>query len=331
MGRYCSPALQAHLDGGATTISIQCKITPVTQGYSPYGVTTLNRDVEYGGVTYLAAVGMMPSAVAFNGSMSVDNAEATSLMPEYDVPISEADIRAGVYDYAEFHLFIVNYEDLTMGHLTLQEGTIGQVSIDANGLSFVNELRGLSAQLKQSVCEKDSLTCRAIYGSQPAGSATPGPIQRFPCGKDATAQLVSGAVEEVGAETTLTFKLAGVTLVADELNPGMVMFTSGLNAGRTLEIESNTTDGWITLRFETMFPIAENDDLVYRSDCNKVARDTAKGCAAPHHWGTEWPLHFRGEPDIPIGDAGAMETPGANASPGQGSPDFVPYVQEAFD
>lgn len=327
MGRYCSPALQAHLDGGATTLSIQCKITPVTQGYAPYGVTTLNRDVEYGGVTYLAAVGMMPSAVAFNGSMSIDNAEATSLMPEYDVPISEADIRAGVYDYAEFELFLLNYEDLTMGHLTLQEGTIGQVSIDANGLSFVNELRGLSAQLKQSVCEKDSLTCRAIYGSQPLGSATPGPIQRFPCGKDATAQLVSGTVEEVGLENTLTFKLAGVTLVADELNPGMVMFTSGLNAGRTLEVESNTTDGWITLRFEAMFPIAPDDDLVYRSDCNKVARDTDKGCAAPHHWGTEWPLHFRGEPDIPIGDAGSMETPGASASPGDGSPDFVPLTE----
>lgn len=326
MGRHCSPEFQAHLDGGATTVSVQCRITPVTEGYASYGVTDLDRDVTYGGLTYVAAIGMVSSAVAFSGGMSVDNAEATSLMPEYDVPISEADIRAGVYDYAEFSLFLVNYEDLSMGHLTLQEGTIGQVSIDSNGLSFVNELRGLAAQLKQSVCEKDSLTCRAIYGSQPAGSATPGPIQRFPCGKDATAQLVSAVVEEVGLENTLTFKLASTALVLDELNPGMVLFTSGLNTGLTREIESNTTDGWITLRFETMFPIAPDDELVYRSDCNKIARDAVKGCKAPHHWGAEWPLHFRGEPDIPIGDAGSLETPGASASPGSGSPDYVPLT-----
>ena len=326
MGRYCSPAFQAFLEGGATTASGLLKITPVTPGYSPYGVTDGNMPITYLGLTYSAAVGMQPTAVALNGSLSVDNAEATSLMPEFDVPISEADIRAGVYDYAEFSLFLVNYEDLSMGHLTLLEGTIGQVSIDANGLSFVNELRALSAQLKQSVCEKDSLPCRAIYGSQKAGSATPGPIQRFPCGKDATAELVSGTVEEVGLENTLTFKLASTTLVADALNPGMVFFTSGLNAGLSREIESNTVDGWITLRFEAMFPIADGDGLQYRPDCNKIARDASKGCAAPHHWGTAWPLHFRGEPDIPIGDAGSMETPGASASPGEGSPDYVPLT-----
>lgn len=326
MGRHCTPEFQAHLDSGATTVCAMCRITPLTSGYPAYGVTDLDREVTYLGLPYSAAVGMQPSAVAFSGSMSVDNAEATSLMPEYDVPVSEADIRAGVYDYAEVWIFLVNYEDLSMGHLTLLEGTIGQISIDANGLSFVNEWRGLAAQLKQSVCEKDSLTCRAILGSQPAGSSTPGPIQRFPCGIDATAQLVSATVEEVGLENTLTFKLASTTLVADALNPGMAVFTTGLNAGRSLEIESNTVDGWITLRFEAMFPIADGDELLYRPDCNKIARDTAKGCAAPHHWGAEWPLHFRGEPDIPIGDAGAMETPGANSSPGEGSPDYVPLT-----
>jgi hypothetical protein len=77
-----------------------------------------------------------------------------------------------------------------------------------------------------------------------------------------------------------------------------------------------------------MFPINVADELDYRPDCNKVARDAVKGCKAPHHWGSSWPLHFRGEPDIPIGDAGSMETPGASASPGEGSPDYVPMATE---
>lgn len=332
MGRLIPSQLQTHLDGPATTTTELLKIMPVTEGYSPYGVTYGNKDIVYddggGELLYSAAIGMQATAIAFGGGMAVDNAESTSLMPEFDVPISEADIRAGVYDYAEFSLYIVNYEDLSQGHVTLIEGTLGQISIDANGLSFVNELRGLAAQLKQSVCEKDSLTCRAIYGSQATGSLTPGPIQRFPCGKDATAELVSGTVDSVGLENTLTFTLDSVVFVEDELSPGIVLWSSGLNSGRTYEIESNTVLGEITLRFETMFPIQVGDILEYRPDCNKIARDEDKGCAATHHWGTSWPLHFRGEPDIPIGDAGSMETPGASSSPGNGGTDYIPLDPE---
>lgn len=322
MGRHCSPELQAHLDSGCTTISAQCKITPTKPGYAPYGVTELDRNVIYDGMTYEAPIGLVSTSVMFSSGLSVDNAEGMSLLPEYDIPVSEVDIRAGVYDYAEFTIFIVNYEDLSMGHITLLEGTIGQVSIDSSGLSFVNEFRALAAQLKQSLCEKDSLTCRATFGSQPAGSPTPGPIERFPCGIDATALLVAGAVDTVGLENTLTFTLTSFALGADALAPGLLIWDSGLNAGRSCEIQSNTAGGQITLWEPTPFPIQPDDLLRYRRDCNKHARDEVKGCIS--HWGDEWVLHFRGEPDIPIGDAGSMQTPGASSSPGRGGTSNVP-------
>ena len=316
MGRHISPALQDHLDSGCTTITGLCLITPRTPGFAAYGVTELDRDVVYGGVTYSAAVGLVPSSIIAGSGLSVDNAEGTSLLPEFDIPVSEADIRAGAYDYAEFTMMIVNYEDLSMGHLTLHEGTIGQVSIDSSGLSFVNEFRGLAAQLKQSLCEKDSLTCRATLGSQAAGSATPGPIERFPCGIDAESLLVAATVDTVGLENTVTFTLTSFALDEDALAPGLLVWDTGLNAGRSYEIQSNTAGGEITLWEPTPFPIAEGDTLRYRRDCNKHARDADKGCVS--HWGAEWVLHFRGEPDIPIGDAGSMQTPGASSSPGRG-------------
>lgn len=331
MGRAIPIALQDHLDSGQTTTCYLILITPVQPNVPAYGVTTLNRPVVYddgnGEVTYSAAIGVDTTAFQGNANLTVDNAEGTSLMPEFDVPISEEDIRAGLYDFARYAVYLVNYADLSMGHITLRSGTIGQVTIDVDGLSFVNEFRGLSAELKQSVCEKDSLSCRAIFGSQPMGSSIPGPIQRFPCGFDATSLLKSATVVSVGIENTLTFDITPDTdMGQDSLNPGIVVWSTGMNAGRTYEIDTNTAGGEITLAHETAFPIQIGDQLEYREDCSKLARDDEKGC---RHWfGPDWVLHFRGEPDIPIGDAGAMETPGASSSPGNGGSTYQPISEE---
>lgn len=332
MPRFIPIQLKAHLQQDATTTCLLLRIDPVDPSAVSYGVTTLDRPVTYDdGISeliYSAAVGSQPSALQATSNLAVDNAESVSLLPEFDVPISEQDIRAGVYDFARFNLYLVNYKDLSQGHILLRAGTLGRITIDDDGLSFVNELRGLSAELKQSLCEKDSLTCRATFGSQPEGSSTPGPIERFPCGVDATALLVSATVTSVGLENTLTFTVSGFTMGANELNPGMVFWSTGLNAGRSNEIDTNTAGGEITLSHETDWPIQIGDTLEYRVDCNRFPRDTDKGCAAAIRWGTDWVLHFRGEPDIPIGDAGAMETPGASSAPGSGGSTFQPF-QEA--
>lgn len=333
MGRQIPFFLQNHLDGDATTTCYLLRIDPQQPNVPGYGVTSLDVDVTYddgdGPRLYSAAIGSQPTVVQASADLSVDNAESNSLMPEFDVPISEADIRAGSYDFAQFVLYQVNYEDLSQGHIVLQAGTLGRVTIDDTGLSFVNELRGLSAGLKQSICEKDSLTCRAIFGSQPFSDSSGAPTQMFPCGVDAQALLVSGTVSAVGLENTLTFTVTPFTMAADELNPGMTFWVTGLNAGRSYEIDTNTSGGIITLSHEAAWPIQIGDQLLYRVDCNKQARDESKGCKSPIRWGDEWPLHFRGEPDIPIGDAGAMETPGASSAPGSGGSTNQPFPQEA--
>lgn len=322
MPRYIPIELRTHLEQDATTTCWLLKIVPVTPGFATYGITTLDKDVTYddgtGLLRYRAAIGMVPASVLTTADLSVNNTELPSLLPEFDVPINEADIRAGVYDFAEFALYLVNYEDPTAGHVTLHAGTIGQVSIRSDGLSFVNELRGVAAKLKQSVCSKDSLSCRAIFGSQPVGSVTPGPqVARDWCGFDAEALLVEATVSSVGFETNRTFTITPSTgLAEDSLRPGIIKWETGLNAGRTYEVETNTAGGEISLAFETAFPIQIGDQLSYRPDCSKFARDEAKGCK--FWFSTDWVLHFRGEPDIPIGDASALATPGASSGPGQG-------------
>lgn len=321
MPRPLSPTLQESRANNATTECLVMWVTPVTPGYSGYGVAMLDRPVRYdhgnGERLYSPIIGFQPSTLLQSADLSVNNAEATGLMPEFDVPISEADIIAGVYDFAEYVVYLVDYENLVVNSgLVVASGAFGRVTVDDFGLSIVNELRGLTDPLKQSLCERDSLTCRAIFGSGAIGSGAE-VEQMFPCGFDLSTITEPGVVATVGLESTLTFTLtSGFVLAEDELAGGMVLWNTGANAGRRYEIEGNTAAGEITLAFPAAFPIAEADELDYRPGCNKIARDETRGCK--RWFGAEWPLHFRGEPDIPIGDEGQMGTPGASSGPGQG-------------
>lgn len=332
MARFIPPDLKDHLGKPELTVCRLMKVTPKRGDFAPYGVTDLDINVKYddgaGEVTYLAAVGMDMSEVTTSADLSPDDAEVRSLMPVYDIPVSEEDIAAGFYDYAEFVVYLVNYEDLAQGHVTLLEGTFGKVKLRDDGTSIVQELRGLSAQLKQEICTKYTKTCRAVDGTMPVGSALPGEqVKRDWCGIDFTVYNNTSTVSDVGLENTLTFRIDPDDVDSDwgegAFAPGRVTFTSGRNAGRTLEIMSNTADGWITLRHETGFAIEPGDEVTYRRGCSFIARDADKGCLA--HAGAEWINHFKGYPDIPTENASQLMTPGAALGPGGGGRTEIPY------
>lgn len=317
--RYVPPALQAHLDTGTTTTTLLLKITPVTPGYDPVGITALDRDISYDdGATssselvYHAAVGMLPAEIRQGLSMSVDNTEFQHLLSEYSLALEEADVVAGVYDYAEFSLMMVNYEDLSMGHVELLTGELGQMRVE-NGMTFWTEQTSLVKRLKQSIVEKDSLTCRATFGSQPIGTIGADVTQRFPCGFDTSTLWVAGTVTSVGLETNRTCTASALGLAANVCVPGMLRWIGGSNAGRSYEVEAQDAAGVVSLGFETMFPIGVGDTFEIRPDCTKW-KDGANGCKA--HWGADWVLHYRGEPYIPVSDADAINTPGATIGTG---------------
>ena len=74
MSRKIPPALLAHLQ---QTVTTTCRLLRFTlRDGRVFGMTTLDRDVEYLGVTYSSVNGFDPSIIATDTGLSVDNSEA---------------------------------------------------------------------------------------------------------------------------------------------------------------------------------------------------------------------------------------------------------------
>lgn len=319
MPKYIPAQLLSDIRRDTTTLCGLIRIDPVQPGYDSYGAALLDIPVTYDDgiseLVYQAIIGAQPSTLVFGSDLSIDGGDATSLLPEYDFPISEADIVAGAYDFARFTLYKVNYRNLAAGHEVVAHGTLGRFTVNDDGLSFTKELRGLTQQLKQSLTEKWSLGCRATFGSQPGGP------DRYPCMFDADTLWEEGEVESVGLENTRTLVTSGLDPAYGGA-PGMLRWLTGRNAGRTYEVEEFEDDEGeqtIGLAFPTMFPIEAGDTFEFRDDCPK----TPDACKARSNY--QW---YRGESKIPVSDAGQIAVPGASAGIGTGATVTTEYQAE---
>lgn len=325
--RNVPSSIQSSLDSGVTTMTLLLRIDPQTEGYPSFGVTALDKDVVYNDgvseLTYLAPIGMVPANLTASGNMEVGNTEIQHLLPEFNTPISEADISAGVYDFSYYSYYLVDYNNLTTNtHVVLAHGQLGQMKME-DGLSWWSQLTDLTKNLMQSIVEKDSITCRATFGSQPIGTGGGVVEERFPCGKDAEALYVGPkTVTSPGAEFNITFTASGLGAAANTYVPGMIRWLTGDNAGRVVEVESQSGTGVISLTFETMFPIQAGDTFEIRPDCTKWKEGT-NGCKF-HFGSTEWKLHYRGEPYIPVSDADQLNMPGATVGSALGGSNTTP-------
>lgn len=303
MSRIIPIALAPHIASGSTTMCILIRVTPVQPGFIEFGITTLDKDVHYddgdGALLYSAAIGSEPSTLVSSADLSVAGGETKQLMPMFDTPVDEADLRSGAYDYAKFVAYWINYNDLTSGHhIILQTGTLGRQVVTDSGLSFTSELRGITQALKQSITEKWSLSCRAVFGSLVSSAQS-----RYPCNFDLTPLWQNGTVISVGVDTTQEFVTNGLSPTYGG-EPGLVEWLTGANAGRSDESETFSQPAGpglvpqtIGLTFGASYPIAVNDTFRFRDDCPK----TVVACQARDNF-----QNYRGEPSIPVSDSGAM-------------------------
>lgn len=319
MSRTIPIALQAHLDEKQTTRCRLLQIKPVlgaVVGYSSAVEITYNAADGYGAVTYQVLSGFDQSAVASTSSTDVDNSEA-KVLALAGGPITEAAINAGTYDGAEFTVMEVNYADLTQGHYVLQHGYIGKASV-IRGQAFTLELRSLVDLLRQVPWEKWQRLCRVRkFGSQPGD-------ERFPCMYDLTGEWVAGVpVTSLGVESTRTFTASSLAQAADYFAPGLILWTTGANAGLEFEVEAFGLGGIIT----TVFPMPYVPDVADEFDIRRDCTREWEGHNSCDTYANR--LNIRAEPKMRPADALATQIPGASSGPGDGGTTFVPEVAPA--
>lgn len=154
-----SEALASHLAGPVTTLATCWRIT--RRDGQTYHFTDHDRDLEVDGATYLASTGYSRTAISNDASLSVDNLDVEGVFDS--AAITEADLRAGLFDQAEVHIFLVNWADPAMGILRLRRGWFGEVTLSEQGM-FRTELRGMTQRLQHRMGALYSPECRADLG-----------------------------------------------------------------------------------------------------------------------------------------------------------------------
>lgn len=235
------------------------------------GFTSHSGNIIYGGVTYQADSGFTPASIASNASLSVDNLNVEGMLDSN--AISESDLQAGLYDFAEVEIFLLNYADTSQGKLQLRRGWLGEVRFGRH--HFEAEVRGLSQALSQTIGELYSPLCRAKLGDSR-------------CKVSMTGYTDSGAVTSVSSLR----EFADTSLSAGNgyYDFGVVSFTSGANKGLSMEVKRYTV-GAVELVLPMPYAIAVSDSYTITAGCDKRFTTCINTFSNA--------VNFRGEPHVP--------------------------------
>lgn len=264
-----SPELASHLAQETTTLAQCWKLT--RRDGIVMGFTDHDQDIEYDALSYIASSGLTSSAIASQSSLAVDNLDIEGIL--HADMISESDILAGLYDYAEVETFILNYTDISQGRLQLRYGWLGEIQLD--GGQFVAELRGLTQKLAQHVGELYSPICRTQLGDAR-------------CGVDVSAYQVTGSVSALSGNGVIDVSRTEETSF---FNGGMLTFTSGKNQQLVREVKFFFAGGEMQMALPFPYEIEVGDTYELIPGCNK----TITTCIARY----DNAINFRGEPHVP--------------------------------
>lgn len=276
--------MTTHLAQECTTLAWMWKIVR-TDGVEFY-FTSFDQDLPFGGHTYISKAGFSPTAIQNKSDLSVDNQELSGVFD--DASITVADLRAGLFDYAELYIFLVNWANADGdGAINLRRAKLGETTSSPQGY-FKAEVRGLMQLLQQVVVEIFGPSCRAdLFDSRCT-------LQKalFEC--TATVNVVTDSTHFT--VNSLVTPSAPYYVSNDGwFQYGVLQFTSGLNNGRALEIKTwNHTTNAIQLYLPAGYTIAPGDTLKLLPGCDKTlatCRDKFLNL-----------LNMRAEPYIPGND-----------------------------
>lgn len=276
--RTIPAGLQAHLDGGVTTL---CHAWRVTRGDGVVlGFTDHDRDLAFDGTDYVAASGFEASEAEDGNGLAAESGEVSGGFSAEAVRAE--DLSAGRYDGAKVEVFTVNWQDPSE-RLLLRTAELGEVRRE--GGLFRAELRRLTHGLDQVRGRIYGHRCDAVLGDGR-------------CGVDAAAPAYRATATVLAVPDEMRLRVAGLSGFDERFfRYGMLTVTGGAAAGLAADIEDHRkAEGADELVLWLPGPagLAVGDTLAVTAGCDKRF-STCKAKFANQ-------LNFRGFPHMPGSD-----------------------------
>ena len=238
---------------------------------SALAFTSHDRDLTFGGLTHLAAPGMIPAAIRLTAELANDSAEVQGAL-NHD-SIREADLAAGLFDEAAIAIGAVDWT--TLDHHTLYTGQIGRIEDDK--MQFAAELRSTKSLLEQDLVPRTSPTCRAEFCGRGCGLAA----ARF------TRVLPLAAIDPEANRVRFA------ATVGEDYVDGRVRFMAGPQTGVAFGIIDAEGD-WLVLDRPLVAGTLPGTRAELREGCDHTIATCAGRFANA--------VNFRGEPFLPGND-----------------------------
>lgn len=256
MSKSISPQMLALYNSGSQRFVRCWKITR-TDG-QVFGFTEFNKSLLFEGLMYEAPIGFTPNNEASEADLSVPNSQILGLL--HFASITDEDLLGGVWDSSTFEQFEVDPEQRSAGDMIISAGTIG--TIESGLVSFTSETRGISQKLQQ--------TSGRVYAS-PCDTELGSPY----CKVDLAPLMRTGAVTQVTNKGQFQ---SDTSEVNDYFGNGWIVWTSGLNEGRRMEVRLYTNaNGEFTLHQSMVEAIQIGDTFEAAPGCrhrmNEDCRD----------------------------------------------------------
>lgn len=245
-------ALRNHMAQGTTTLAHLVKLTR-RDGFVLAVTLDHDRPIPLDGLVYQPALGMIPTDLETSGTLSVDNMDAKGALMA--LGIAEADIAAGLWDLCDVRVMRVNWMNPAAGAEKLKRGWFGEISIGRD--SFNNEIRGITQKLQQTIGEVVSASCKAdLFDSRCTIVDTEG-VWKF------------SSIAVTGVTSARQFAAGGLGQEAGFFDAGKITWTTGANAGLSMEVRAHTVGGSIELQEPMPFPVEAGNQFTIWAGCLK--------------------------------------------------------------
>jgi uncharacterized phage protein (TIGR02218 family) len=249
--RTISSALQTHLEGEVTTLAMCWRVLRADAVEKCW--TDHDDVIVYDGDSYTPLESGQPSNYRQQASLAPSNQDL--VMAFATGTGTDAELRAGLYDYAKVWSFLINWADTSQGIVKLAAGRLGEVEIRDNMARI--EMRSLTQLITTTIGRIYTPECDADLG-------------------DARCKVVMTGYTHTGTVGTVTdrrqFTIAGAAAgkAGDYYNYGKIVFSSGACAGLTLQVEDYVAaTNTIALIEPLPFDPANGDAFTLYAGCDR--------------------------------------------------------------